>query len=209
MKTLLFSDTHRHHHEYEITGTYDLAIHTGDFTSSSSEAELDDFLLWYSELPCTHKLLVAGNHDFFPFHRPDEFRQKGYTLNIVYLEDSYITIEGIKFYGTPWVPNFYDWAFMESEKQLVNRYAKIPDDTQVLLTHGPALYTLDEVSRGHVGSEALYDRIQELPNLRLHVFGHIHESRGIHVGDYTSINAACMSPTYSLLEPHLIELELP
>ncbi len=207
MKTLLFSDTHGYHYDYDITGTYDLAIHTGDFTRSSYEEELDDFLLWYSELPCTYKLLVAGNHDFYPFTNPESMTAKCALLGIEYLHDSSTTINGIEFYGTPWTPRFFDWAFMEEDHDLAPIFDLIPTTTQVLLTHGPALWTLDGVPRGHVGSESLYNRIKELPNLRLHVFGHIHESRGIHIGNHTSINASCMSPSYDLLEPYTIELE--
>lgn len=124
-----------------------------------------------------------------------------HTLGITYLEDSYITLEGIKFYGTPWVPTFFDWAFMESESRLAKRYSKIPEDTQVLLTHGPALWTLDAVPHGHVGSSALANRISELPHLTHHIFGHIHESRGRHRGQHLSVNAACISKWYDPLQP--------
>lgn len=200
MKLVHLSDTHGLHHRIEVpNGTF--LVHTGDFSSRGTEAETDDFLLWFSELPHKHKLLIAGNHDFFPYMKPDEFAQKCYTLGIIYLEDSYITLEGIKFYGTPYVPTFYDWAFMESESRLAKRYARIENDTQVLLTHGPALWILDEVPRGHVGSSALADRLEQLPHLTHHLCGHIHESRGKHRGRYLTSNGSCVSRWYDPLKP--------
>lgn len=201
MRTLLLSDTHGQHEFLAINHRYDIAIHTGDF-SNGSEASTDRFLAWFSELDCEHKLLIAGNHDWFPFRNPDEFSDKCHRLGITYLCDSSVTINGIEFYGTPWVPQFYDWAFMEYEPKLLEIYSSIPPTTQVLLTHGPALGVLDRVSRGNVGSSALARILPTLPALQYHFFGHIHEGAGIHkTPNLISINAACMTGTYQLTKP--------
>lgn len=197
MKIVCISDTHQLHRKLDVpNGT--VLVHTGDFTNMGSEVHTDDFLAWFAEQPHKYKVLIAGNHDFFPYNHNCEFLQKCILLGITYLQDDAVTIEGIKFYGTPWVPRFYDWAFMRDERTLRQIYAQIPEDTQVLLTHGPALYTLDEVPRGHVGSEALKDRIEQLPNLTHHIFGHIHESGGKLKTSYTSVNAACVDRWYEL-----------
>ena len=198
VEIVCISDTHGLHHQLDVPNSR-IIVHTGDFSNRGGEAETDNFLQWYSELPYKYKLLIAGNHDFFPYLKPDEFRQKCHTLGITYLEDSWIVIEGIKFYGTPWVPTFYDWAFMESETELAKRYSRIPSGTQVLLTHGPALWTLDEVPKGHAESSALLDRIVNLPNLTHHIFGHIHEGRGKLQKSHLSVNAACVGKWYDAL----------
>jgi len=52
---------------------------------------------------------IAGNHDFcFEDYRSDcedELTNRGY------LQDQEVTIDGLRFYGSPWQPWFYDWAF--------------------------------------------------------------------------------------------------
>lgn len=194
MRVLTLSDTHNQHKNLEIpTNGYSIVVHTGDFSNSGSEEEVDDFLLWYSELPCKCKVLVAGNHDWFAYTNPDEFKAKCKLLDIIYLCDSEVVINGVKFYGTPYVPRFYDWAFMEDELMLVHRYSLIPEDTNVLLTHGPALWIKDEVRRGHVGSGALTQRLPDLTKLTHHIFGHIHEDVGrVNIEGVTHINASCV-----------------
>jgi Icc-related predicted phosphoesterase len=197
MKVVCISDTHGQH-EHLIIPNGKMIVHTGDFTNNGSERKTDEFLLWYSNLPHQYKLLIAGNHDWYPYTRAEEFRKKCHTLGIIYLEDSYITIEGIKFYGTPWVPRFFDWAFMEEDYDLVPIYNKIPDDTQVLLTHGPAFGVLDAVPRGHVGSSALSAKLYDHPSITHHIFGHIHESAGkLRLKNYTALNAACVDHKYN------------
>ena len=200
MKLIHISDTHGQHCHLVIPNGKIIA-HTGDFTNRGTELQVDMFLNWYASLPHQHKLLIAGNHDFYAQHYPHEMKQKCHILGITYLCDSSATIEGIKFYGTPYVPIFYDWAFMESERLLTEIYANIPDDTQVLLTHGPALFCLDEVPRGNVGSSALADRLELLPQLTHHLCGHIHESRGKHRGRYLTSNASCVDKWYNPLPP--------
>ena len=198
MRALILSDTHTYHDTLNVpTKGYSIAIHTGDF-STGSEQSTDKFLLWFSELPCKHKLLVAGNHDWFPYKKPDTFRTKCYLLGITYLEDSYITINGIKFHGTPWVPTFYDWAFMNSDNSLQQKWDKIPPDTDVLLTHGPAHGYLDKVPREHAGSRTLAAHINTLQNLSYHIFGHIHEGCNgeIRTNNLRRINASCLDGNY-------------
>lgn len=193
MRVIVLSDTHCWHHEIEIPQRCSMIIHTGDF-SHGSEESIDDFLEWYAGLKPKYKLLVLGNHDVWAESHIDEMKQKCHTLGIILLHDSSVTINGVKFYGTPYVPRFFDWAFMESDQALVARYAKIPKDTDVLLTHGPAQFILDEVPRGHVGSKALLDRLLEI-NVKYHIFGHIHECGGRMVKSkkWVAINASYLT----------------
>lgn len=212
MKILCLSDTHGMHEHIDLPDLTDIAVvvHTGDF-SNGSEVSTDTFLCWLSDLPVKHKLLVAGNHDKYVMHYNEQFKIKCAVLGITYLQDSGCTIKGVKFWGTPWVNQFYNWAFMAYEKDLSKIYKKIPTNTQVLLSHGPANGTLDFVQRvggGHVGALALRDRITKLKKLKYHIFGHIHCDRGVKVcGNYTAVNAAVLNDDYNpIYDPIIVEV---
>ena len=72
-------------------------------------------------------------------------------------------------------------------------YSKIPEDTEILLTHTPAHRILDETRKGvRAGCGVLAERLKELERCRLHVFGHIHEARGAEIGEghKVHVNAA-------------------
>lgn len=64
MKIICIGDTHNKHKEL-IVPIGDVIIHAGDFTESGTRRETLDFLRWFAELPHPHKILIAGNHDFF------------------------------------------------------------------------------------------------------------------------------------------------
>ena len=109
------------------------------------------------------------------------------------LIDEEITIDGFKFYGTPYVPTYGDWAFMEKEIFLNIRYDKIPNDTDILVTHGPPQYTLDNTGGGNVGSNSLGRKVLEVKPI-VHAFGHIHEAYGYRSNsDTLFVNAAMLS----------------
>jgi Icc-related predicted phosphoesterase len=62
----------------------------------------------------------------------------------------------------------------------------VPPDTDILITHTPPFSILDR----HHGSRALMDRLAEL-NVRLSLFGHIHECHGFTIkGHTTFVNAS-------------------
>jgi Icc-related predicted phosphoesterase len=128
------------------------------------------------------KVLVAGNHDF-AYEREAVAVEALIPAGITYLRDTGVVIDGVRFWGSPWQPWFFDWAFnLHRGAEIAAKWALIPDDVQVLITHGPPHGILDVVARPrgkHVGCEALRDRITALPALRLHAFGHhIHEAYG-------------------------------
>lgn len=190
---MCISDTHGNHNLINIpSNRAQCIIHSGDFTNRGSYDETIRFLAWFGSLKYKYKVLVAGNHDWYVVEHNIRFRELCKEFGIIYLEDEFIIIEGIKIYGTPWVPKFYNWAFMTEEYELRKIYSMIPDDTDVLITHGPAHLTLDTVFDGrYVGSESLRDRIDNLYKLKYHIFGHIHEARGmVKTEKLTSINAS-------------------
>lgn len=209
MKIVTISDTHQHHKKL-VMPEGDLLIHSGDFSYHGEEKEVRLFLDWMEEQDYKNKILILGNHETglekLPFQQvQDMVESRGIRL----LHNSWCLIEGYTIYGTPYVPTFGSWAYMEPEHRLAEIYSQIPDFTDILITHGPQYGVLDKNSGGlNCGSHALKTRINQLNNLKLHVFGHIHESRGLHFENYLSINAAICGIPYSdiLYNPITIEI---
>jgi len=191
MKIVAISDTHTMHDSVEVPDG-DVLIHAGDFSGRGSIYDLEEFLEWFGKFPHKNKILIAGNHDWcFENSRRDE--AIAMTKEVAtYLEDSSIVIDGIKFYGAPWQPEFNNWAFnVPRGPELAAKWAKIEGDTNVLITHGPPHKILDLCPGGHVGCEDLSSAVFKLPELKYHIFGHIHESYGIEKFlDVTYVNAS-------------------
>jgi hypothetical protein len=137
------------------------------------------FRTWLADAPARAKVYIAGNHDFV-FERTPELVPGD--LPGIYLQDSMLEWEGLKIWGTPWQPRFFDWAFNLDEPELRLKWALIPTATDVILVHGPPLGYGDAVPsrRGvrQTGSPSLLERIDDIKP-RLVVFGHIHEGRGV------------------------------
>jgi Icc-related predicted phosphoesterase len=196
MKIVCVSDTHCRHAAVNVPDG-DVLIFAGDACMSGSLAELVSFAEWLKVLPHKEKIVVAGNHDWC-LERPATRRT---AENVIaeagawYLCDYAVTITGgLKVYGSPWQPEFCDWAFnLPRGKPLVDVWEKIPDDTDILVTHGPPVGPLDGTGRGvdRVGDADLAARVKQLNRLKLHVFGHIHEGHGVDErNDVISVNAA-------------------
>src|SRR5919106_3054350 len=145
MQICCISDTHERHTEVEIPAC-DLLLHAGDITAIGSPQALMKFNSWCQSLlekQIVRKIIcIAGNHDFL-FERNPEQARKLLTAP-AYLQDSGLEWEGVKFWGTPWQPWFYDWAFnLRTEEELEQKFQSIPSDTDVLLSHGPPKGILD------------------------------------------------------------------
>lgn len=197
MRVICISDTHSLHWKLDhAIPDGDLLIHAGDITSSGDLADVKSFNQWIGHLPHPHKIVIAGNHDFC-FERNREVAQ-GHLSNCRYLQDSEVVINGIKIYGSPWQPWFFDWAFnLERGEPLARVWKQIPIDTDILVTHGPPFGILDKTARGEqVGCKDLLERIEQIAP-RLHVFGHIHEAYGkTRVGGTTYVNASVCNLNY-------------
>ena len=126
---------------------------------------------------------------------------KTYYPSIIYLEDDFTIIEGLKIYGTPHSKMFFNWAFNRTEVELIELFEKIPDDVDILLSHAPPYTILDKLADGQcVGENTLRNRLYKLINLKLHVFGHIHNCFGMikpH-GKHISVNASQVDENYEL-----------
>lgn len=212
MKICCISDTHGKHNKLDMSKyPADVLIHAGDWTAGRDIGlqETKDFLEWFSKQPYNHKICIAGNHEIQVEAAADRIT---IPKDVIYLENSECTIDNIKFYGSPYSNEFCGWAFMEEEVNLSKIWAKIPEDTNVLITHGPAYDCHDTVARPygrdpHVGSTSLTKRKQMLTELRIHVCGHIHESSGVSGTNPININAAVLNEHYKMVnEPKVVEI---
>jgi Icc-related predicted phosphoesterase len=187
----------------------DVLIHAGDWTYRGGRGEIKEFLEWFDAQPHKHKVFIAGNHEFTldRFHdRYDHSLQQMVFFsgneNTHYLEDTSVSIEGVRFYGSPGSKAFGPWGFGVHPGEHADRYwGVIPKDTDVLITHGPPHSILDTVVGRfeHLGDESLRERVDQLPRLKAHVFGHIHSSSGMRVDPYTRtlfVNAAICDEQY-------------
>jgi Icc-related predicted phosphoesterase len=184
MKIWHISDAHGYHNLLTIPEA-DMVVFSGDcsnyFDSARNAVEVGEFTEWFSALPIKHRLLVAGNHDTSIERRlitKQDFEQMG----IIYLENEAVTIEGINFYGTPITPQFNQWAFMRARHKMDVVWNAVPEDTDVLISHGPPKGILDLTeSMQHkleqVGCKNMANRIEKL-NLKYVLFGHIHDCEG-------------------------------
>jgi len=210
MPTLVFiSDTHTKHYEIdsqlkEIHQNHPDAIlvHAGDISYRGRVWEVEEFIEWYASLPFKNKIMIAGNHDFLFETEPDKYKEIIDRLgqDIIYLEDSGIELEGLKFWGSPVTPWFHNWAFNRVAEKINAHWNLIPNDINVLITHGPPYLTLDATKSGlRVGCRSLSEKIKDLTDLKIHVFGHIHEASGIvEKNGVTYINASILDLYYEV-----------
>lgn len=134
-----------------------------------------DFRRWLDRVPAKHVVGVCGNHDFIFERDPGRVPRD---LRWTYLQDSSAMVEGLKVYGTPWQPWFYDWAFNLYEPDLVPKWEMIDGDADILVFHGPpAGYGDLTIDGNRTGSPSQLARIRKI-GPKLVVFGHIHEGRG-------------------------------
>ena len=209
LRITVISDTHAKHWEMteDLPGG-DILLYAGDFmTSGYHITEVSDFCKWLTGLNYTHNVFIAGNHDRL-FENSSNLAME--IVNsykwINYLQDDWLqigenfTYDIIKIYGSPWQPEFFNWAFNlpRQGQELKDRWDKIPNDTDILLTHGPGYGYLDVSSFGnkHVGCELLIKRIKQIKP-KIHVFGHIHSDYGYKFdGDTHYFNASALNERY-------------
>ncbi len=223
MKLVILSDTHTKHAKLTIPEC-DILIHCGDFTFYGDYWEVQRFTWWLEKQPAKHKIVVAGNHEQTFDHTHPKYSPKARAIlarhlddSIHYLENKEIVIEGIKFYGTPWTPWFYDWGFngiidqnlpFKRGTSLSEVYSQIPEDVKVLICHGPAYDILDKSLDGdRCGSVEMRKLTSErLIELNLYLCGHIHEARGMEVNDghITFVNASSLGRDYETIHPPVV-----
>jgi predicted phosphodiesterase len=207
-KRLTFlSDTHTKHEKLNgfLPGG-DILICAGDISSRGYTHELENFFKWYDGIDnYDTKMFICGNHDFGFQDDPEKIKGllTGYKT-IDYLQDDWMGIGEdvdtmIKIWGSPWQPEFHNWAFnLPRGEKIMEKWNLIPNDVDILVTHGPAFGKLDFVPYDglNVGCEDLLIKIQEIKP-KIHVSGHIHSGRGVVFSEGTLyVNASVLNDRY-------------
>ena len=205
MKTVVISDTHGQHRSLKLPKG-DLVIHAGDVSKRGHPDEIEDFLDWFSKQKYKYKVFIAGNHDFFFEQAHPRIIEQMVPQGVICLNDSGCEIEGLKLWGSPITPWFNDWAFnRERGTEIKRHWDLIPNDTDVLITHGPPFGILDETVYGkRTGCEELLLRVYQVKP-QYHIFGHIHEDYGSFAkGETTFVNASVLDDWYEMKNKPII-----
>lgn len=193
VRTICISDTHNTDVSVLIPPG-DILIHAGDLTHSGTPRELQVAFDWLVSLPHERKIVIAGNHE--TYLQTDEGRlwaRSWQQRGIIYLEDEVYTIQvrdrAFKIFGSPFTPQHGNGAFQYPRAGVTgtpSRWSVIPNDTDVLITHGPPHGHLDLAG---LGCRALLARMWEFCRTHppvLHVFGHIPGGRGTEIMPWNS-----------------------
>lgn len=210
MRACHISDCHDVYQDLNVLVPQDIDILfiTGDMTYRGRESEIEFLMLDLVKLKKRIKYIVCvfGNHEVECQGREQEYKLKFASIGVTLLNHESVEIEGVRTFGSPYTPEFFDWAFMYKREDGEKVWDQIPSGTQVLLTHGPALGILDLCPNGHVGCEDLKNKIlYGLPSLKYHLFGHIHESYGTmeEKGIFFS-NGSIMNGSYRFINPPIV-----
>jgi Icc-related predicted phosphoesterase len=210
LRIVCISDTHGQHTKLSVPDG-DVLIHAGDFMAfGDTPREIVDFTHWLGKQRHRYKIVIAGNHDLIFERHPGGAREL--LGNAIYLENSATELAGLKIWGSPVQPEFNNWAFNVARGAAIRRYWKmIPENTDVLVTHGPPFGVLDKAhpSSAHLGCKELAKAVEQIKP-RLHVFGHIHGGHGLASGKDTQfVNASVVNEEYRLVhEPQIVEIDV-
>jgi len=190
MKILHISDTHGFHEQLTDKWNWeeiDLVIHSGD-ESNSIVPEINfheslNFFSWFKDLPVKNKIFIAGNHSTAIEKRlitPADI----FSYGIIYLENSLTEVNGIKIYGSPYTPTFGNWSFMRARHKLDKLWSQIPENTDILVVHGPAKGVLDlswskDGYLEYCGCKSLFNHVNKIKP-KIFQFGHIHDGEEIY-----------------------------
>lgn len=215
LQIVCISDTHGFHRELTLPPG-DILIHAGDFLTDDRQVEtLTDFDDWMGGLPFKHRIVVAGNHDLlFAANRK---KARKLLTHATYLENSGVTVEGLRIWGCPVTPVVSSMAFAVERGAPSRKYwDKVPSETDVLITHGPPFRVLDaeHIMAPHLGCDQLMRAVLRV-HPRIHVFGHVHGSYGREAGPdgISFVNCAVLARLgrgeLGLRQPVVVELDRP
>jgi Icc-related predicted phosphoesterase len=156
-----------------------------------------------------------GNHDQIWESHPELVQD----LSNIFTVHGPKEVLGYKCFFSSYTITFYNWAFNLDEAILAQKWLDIPDDTEILVCHQPPYGYGDIVptfchddsinwSGNHVGSPSLTERISELKNIKVVVFGHIHGQQGVYnMGNILLVNASYVDEDYKPYNRPLVVLE--
>ncbi|XP_004345783.2 metallophosphoesterase domain-containing protein 1 [Capsaspora owczarzaki ATCC 30864] len=204
----------------------DLLVHAGDFSNKGSKADIVKFNEFLGRQPHKHKVVIAGNHDLtLDESNIEELREqfrckdtetpaqlKALLTNCIYLEDALVEVEGFRIYGSPWTPYFFGWGFnLERGAPIRAKWDLIPNNVDILITHGPPVGYGDRTTGGnYAGCADLLEAIQSRIKPKLHVSGHIHEGAGLTRDEFGILyaNASTCTHRYQPVLPAIV-VDLP
>jgi len=214
-RIVAISDTHGMHMMLPSLPDGDILVHTGDFCNHGNMIDCMRFFGWFNTKPHKHKIVIAGNHDVWMEKASYSEIKAIIPPEITYLNDSGCEVEGIKFWGSPIQPTFFNWAFNRDRGEAIQKHWDlIPKDTDVLITHGPAYSRCDECPSldykavlKNVGCQNLLDTIKKIKPL-LHVCGHVHYGYGdCYRDNVTHVNASICNEAYSPInKPYVVDI---
>lgn len=218
MKIVVISDTHTRFDKLVIPEC-DLLISCGDYSNNGTIAEVVSFHKWLNKQPAKYKISVQGNHE--------RGVQNNYVLSknlaeqecpgVFFIDEGLIVIKGIRIWCSAITPEYLNWAWNRARgEEIKEHWDKIPNDIDILVTHGPPYLILDKAYKHHPaghkievfhGCVDLLNKIRTIPTLKHHFFGHIHESHGNHTQDGIMFwNAAiCNSRNWPVNPPTVVE----
>jgi Icc-related predicted phosphoesterase len=207
MKIVMLADTHMQHEQAELPKG-DVLIHCGDFCSSGNIYEFELFAKWFDNLNYKHKILIAGNHDCCA--EWNKLGIKNSLVNTTYLENERTIIDGVKFWGSPVTAPFNEWAFNWPSDMRKALYGLVPNDIDVMITHGPPFNILDKTDDGYsFGCVHLREAIERI-NPKLHCFGHLHPSYGSYhcfiegKQDTEFVNCSLLNDNYKMVNKPIV-----
>jgi len=207
MKVCLISDTHGKEVWLDLPEG-DILIHCGDFQITNLN-DLEYANRWFGRQNAKFKIFVPGNHDTGCEHFGKEMCKSLFT-NVIYLQDEMVEIKGLRIYGSPFTPEFNRWSFMKERrsKELKEIWAKIPNNLDFLISHGPPYQILDKADSGeHCGCEILQREVfKKKP--KYHCFGHIHGQYGQEIRHGVQfINCSLLNEDYKMVnKPVILEI---
>lgn len=199
VRVVMISDTHGM--ECDVPDG-DILVHAGDLTMTGTSGQIERAGNWLRSLPHRHKIVVAGNHDW-KFERNQAQALFALGEGFHYLENNGVELEGLKFWGSPVTPWFYDWAFnVRRGADILEYWNQIPSGLDMLITHGPPRGILDQASpkmnTEHCGCDDLLLAVKE-KKPKVHVFGHIHGGYGqAVVGETAFYNVSIVDEAYKV-----------
>ena len=202
MRLVVISDNHGLHNRIDHLPDGDVLVHAGDIMNSGYEPEdIWSFNSWLEKQSFKSCVVIGGNHDRYFQNSPEQAR--ALLTNATYLENSGITIAGVSFWGSPYTPEFLNWAFMYPRGKAKQYWDQIPYNLDVLITHGPPHGILDQTtpSSEHLGCKELLKAVKE-KKPKVHIFGHIHGGAGTFDNGVTRfVNAAYLNERYKPMPP--------
>ncbi len=207
MKLVIVSDTHKAGYNH-LLPKGDILIHAGDF-DIRDEFDLNYEINYFQNLDFKHIIWIAGNHDLYMEQLFKADITPTMPDNVHYLVDNSIVVDNIKFWGSPFTPQFgIGWAFNGHRQDLIKIWNTIPDNTDIIITHGQPFGINDQVRGISQGCAFLRDKIKEIKP-KYYIGGHIHEGYGVYCDEKTVyINASIMDEFYDPInKPVEIEYE--